>query len=37
VIEIEQARLMNTLPKYVLTHEREERTGWSTMNRYRLA
>jgi dihydrofolate reductase len=24
---IEQARLMNTLPKYVLTHEKEERTG----------
>ena len=26
---IEQARLMNTLPKYVLTHEKEERTGWA--------
>jgi dihydrofolate reductase len=25
---IEQARLMNALPKYVLTHDRE-RTGWS--------
>jgi dihydrofolate reductase len=25
---IEQAKLMNTLPKYVLTHN-EERTGWS--------
>jgi dihydrofolate reductase len=27
---IEQARLMNTLPKYVLTHDNEERTGWVT-------
>ena len=26
---IEQARLMNTLPKYVLTHDKEERTGWA--------
>jgi dihydrofolate reductase len=26
---IEQAVLMNTLPKYVLTHDPEERTGWS--------
>jgi dihydrofolate reductase len=26
---IEQARLMNRLPKYVLTHDSEERTGWS--------
>ena len=26
---IEQARLMNTLPKYVLTHDKQERTGWS--------
>jgi dihydrofolate reductase len=25
---IEQARLMNALPKYVLTHDKEERTGW---------
>ncbi len=25
---IEQARLMNTLPKYVLTHDKEERTSW---------
>ena len=26
---IEQARLMNTLPTYVLTHDKEERTGWA--------
>jgi dihydrofolate reductase len=25
---IEQARLMNTLPKYVLTHDNQEHTGW---------
>ena len=32
---IEQARLMNVLPKYVLTHG-EERTGWANSHAIRL-
>jgi dihydrofolate reductase len=32
---IEQARLMNTLPKYVLTHG-EERTGWANAHAIRV-